>query len=268
MKLGKENKPIEWNSDDEIGRLVKEYNNMIQKLGESAETLAKSERESAWREMAKQVAHEIKNPLTPMKLSVQHLQHSYKEQRPGWDKNIERMTQTMIEQIDTLAHIASEFSNFAKMPKANNEKINIADTITNVVALYNETENCKIEFNSVVNNLFVLADREQLQRVFNNLIKNAIQSVPETREGKIFITLEKPNNTVLIKIQDNGTGISDEMKDKIFTPNFTTKSTGMGLGLAMVKSIIENCGGVIWFETIVDKGTVFFIALPLIPSEN
>lgn len=268
VKLGKENKPIEWNSDDEIGRLVKEYNNMIQKLGESAETLAKSERESAWREMAKQVAHEIKNPLTPMKLSVQHLQHSYKEQRPGWDKNIERMTQTMIEQIDTLAHIASEFSNFAKMPKANNEKINIADTITNVVALYNETKNCKIEFNSVVNNLFVLADREQLQRVFNNLIKNAIQSVPETREGKIFITLEKPNNTVLIKIQDNGTGISDEMKDKIFTPNFTTKSTGMGLGLAMVKSIIENCGGVIWFETIVDKGTVFFIALPLIPSEN
>jgi two-component system nitrogen regulation sensor histidine kinase NtrY len=268
VKLGKENKPIEWNSDDEIGRLVKEYNNMIQKLGESAETLAKSERESAWREMAKQVAHEIKNPLTPMKLSVQHLQHSYKEQRPGWDKNIERMTQTMIEQIDTLAHIASEFSNFAKMPRANNEKINIADTISNVVALYNETDNCKIEFNAAENNLFVFADREQLQRVFNNLIKNAIQSVPETREGNILITLEKSNNTVLIKIQDNGSGISDEMKDKIFTPNFTTKSTGMGLGLAMVKSIIENSGGSIWFETTVDEGTAFFISLPLIPSEN
>ncbi|MCG3167472.1 MAG: Adaptive-response sensory-kinase SasA [Bacteroidia bacterium] len=266
VKLGKENKPIEWNSDDEIGRLVKEYNNMIQKLGESAETLAKSERESAWREMAKQVAHEIKNPLTPMKLSVQHLQHSYKEQRPGWDKNIERMTQTMIEQIDTLAHIASEFSNFAKMPKANNEKINIADAIANVVALYNETENCKIEFNAAENNLFVLADREQLQRVYNNLIKNAIQSVPETREGKILITLEKQDNTVLIKIQDNGSGISDEMKDKIFTPNFTTKSTGMGLGLAMVKSIIENSGGSVHFETTVDEGTVFYVSLPLIAS--
>ena len=266
VKLGKENKPIEWNSDDEIGRLVKEYNNMIQKLGESAETLAKSERESAWREMAKQVAHEIKNPLTPMKLSVQHLQHSYKEQRPDWDKNIERMTQTMIEQIDTLAHIASEFSNFAKMPKANNEKINIAEIISNVVALFNETENCKIEFNTTETNLFVLADREQLQRVFNNLIKNAIQSVPETREGKIIITLEKPDNTVLIKIQDNGTGISDEMKDKIFTPNFTTKSTGMGLGLAMVKSIIENSGGSIRFETTMDEGTAFFVSLPVIPS--
>ncbi len=266
VKLGKENKPIEWNSDDEIGRLVKEYNNMILKLGESAETLAKSERESAWREMAKQVAHEIKNPLTPMKLSVQHLQHSYKEQRPGWDKNIERMTHTMIEQIDTLAHIASEFSNFAKMPKANNEKINIADTISNVVALYNETENCKIEFNTAEINLFVLADREQLQRVFNNLIKNAIQSVPEWREGKILITLEKVDNTVLIKIQDNGTGISDEMKDKIFTPNFTTKSTGMGLGLAMVKSIIENNSGSIRFETTVDEGTAFFVSLPVIPS--
>ncbi|MGE3824372.1 MAG: ATP-binding protein, partial [Bacteroidia bacterium] len=268
VKLGKENKPIEWNSNDEIGRLVKEYNNMIEKLGESAETLAKSERESAWREMAKQVAHEIKNPLTPMKLSVQHLQHSYKEQRPGWDKNIERMTQTMIEQIDTLAHIASEFSNFAKMPKANNERINIADTIANVVALYNETDNCKIEFNAAGNNLFVMADREQLQRVFNNLIKNAIQSVPETREGKILITLEKDNNTVVIKIQDNGTGISDEMKDKIFTPNFTTKTTGMGLGLAMVKSIIENAGGQIRFETTVDEGTAFFVSLPLTEAGN
>lgn len=264
VKLGKENKPIEWNSDDEIGRLVKEYNNMIQKLGESAETLAKSERESAWREMAKQVAHEIKNPLTPMKLSVQHLEYAFKEQRPGWDKNIERMTQTMIEQIDTLAHIASEFSNFAKMPKAKNERINIADTIFNVVALYNETENCKIEFNAAENNIFVLADREQLQRVFNNLIKNAIQSIPETREGKILITLEKSDNTVIIKIQDNGTGISDVMKDKIFTPNFTTKSTGMGLGLAMVKSIIENNGGSIRFETKENEGTTFIISLPLV----
>ncbi len=268
VKLGKENKPIEWKSDDEIGRLVNEYNNMIQKLGESAETLAKSERESAWREMAKQVAHEIKNPLTPMKLSVQHLQNSYKEQRPGWDKNIERMTQTMIEQIDTLAHIASEFSNFAKMPKTVNEKINIADTISNVVALYNETDNCKIEFNAAENNLFVFADREQLQRVFNNLIKNSIQSIPEGREGKIQVSLDKSQHTILIKIKDNGTGINDEMKDKIFTPNFTTNSTGMGLGLAMVKSIIENSGGSIWFKTNLDEGTAFFVSLPLIPYVN
>ena len=266
VKLGTENKPIEWNSDDEIGRLVTEYNRMIQKLGESAETLARSERESAWREMAKQVAHEIKNPLTPMKLSVQHLQRSYKEQNPGWDKNIERMTRTMIEQIDTLAHIASEFSNFAKMPKANNEKINLTDAVAAIVVLFTETENCKIEFNSIDTNLFVFADREHLQRVFNNLLKNAIQSVPENREGKILITIEKKENNALVKIADNGTGISHEMKDKIFTPNFTTKTTGMGLGLAMVKNIIENAGGKIWFETVVDEGTVFFVSLPLIEA--
>lgn len=268
VTLGKENKPIEWNSNDEIGRLVKEYNNMIQKLGESAETLAKSERESAWREMAKQVAHEIKNPLTPMKLSVQHLENVYKEQRPGWDKNIERMTRTMIEQIDTLAHIASEFSNFAKMPKTNNVEINIADAIANVVALFNETENCKIEYISAEINLFVFADREQLQRVFNNLLKNAIQSIPENIEGKIQVAIEKSENNVLIKISDNGIGISNEMKDKIFIPNFTTKTTGMGLGLAMVKNIIENASGKIWFETKVEQGTTFFISLPIIPFGN
>lgn len=267
LKLGKENKPIEWNSDDEIGKLVMEYNRMIQKLGESAETLARSERESAWREMAKQVAHEIKNPLTPMKLSVQHLQHSYKEQRPDWDKNIERMTQTMIEQIDTLAHIASEFSNFAKMPKATNEKINIADAVANVVALYNETENCEIEFINSGKNNFVFADREQLQRVFNNLIKNAVQSVPEGREGRIVITIEPDEKNTVIKITDNGIGITDEMKEKIFTPNFTTKSTGMGLGLAMVKNIVENSGGKIWFETKAAEGTTFFVLLPILDNE-
>ena len=172
----------------------------------------------------------------------------------------------MIEQIDTLAHIASEFSNFAKMPKANNEKINIADALSNVVELYNETENCKIYFTAADKNLFVFADREQLQRVFNNLIKNSIQSIPENKEGKIQITLEKSDNTILIKIQDNGTGISDEMKDKIFTPNFTTKSTGMGLGLSMVKSIVENSGGSIWFETVENKGTEFFVSLPLLKA--
>ncbi len=268
VKLGTENKPIEWNSNDEIGRLVTEYNRMIQKLGESAETLAKSERESAWREMAKQVAHEIKNPLTPMKLSVQQLQRSYKEQSPGWDKNIERMTRTLIEQIDTLAHIASEFSNFAKMPKANNEKINITDAVAIIAALYNETENCKIEFNSADSSLFVFADREQLQRVFNNLLKNAIQSIPEGREGKISISVERKENRALVKIADNGIGISDELKDKIFTPNFTTKTTGMGLGLAMVKNIIENSGGSIWFETAADNGTVFFVTLHLFEVTN
>lgn len=264
VTLGTENKPIEWHSDDEIGRLVSEYNNMIQKLGESAENLAKSERESAWREMAKQVAHEIKNPLTPMKLSVQQLERSYKEQKPGWDKNIERMTQTMIEQIDTLAHIASEFSNFAKMPRANNQKLNVADALMNVAELFRETGNASITFHSENKDLWIFADREQMQRVFTNLVKNAIQSIPETRQGTILIELQQENEFALVKITDNGSGINEEMKEKIFTPNFTTKSTGMGLGLAMVKNIIETSGGEIWFTTEENKGTTFIIKLPLL----
>lgn len=263
VKLGKENEPIEWKSNDEIGRLVIEYNKMIQKLGESAQTLAKSERESAWREMAKQVAHEIKNPLTPMKLSVQHLQRSYYEKTPGWDKNIERMTRTLIEQIDTLAHIATEFSNFAKMPKANNEILNVKEVLMNVVELYSKTENCQIEFSSGDKNHMVFADREQIQRVFTNLIKNSIQSIPEERKGEIQIKINDADKNVVISIADNGVGIKDEMKDRIFTPNFTTKSTGMGLGLAMVKNIIESAGGSIWFETIEGSGTMFLVSIPI-----
>ncbi len=263
IKLGKTNELIEWQDKDEIGSLVSEYNRMILELTKSAELLAKSERESAWREMAKQVAHEIKNPLTPMKLSIQHLKRIWKDDAPDMDQKMERLTQTIIEQIDTLSSIATEFSNFAKMPKANLEKINVQQILLNSIALFHNSENIHIDFeNELAGKAFVLADKEQLLRVFNNLIKNAIQAIPEERKGKIEINLKNENQFYIVSIKDNGIGINDEVLDKIFVPNFTTKTGGMGLGLAMVKSIIESSNGKIWFETNLKQGSTFFVAIP------
>ncbi|MFL5764852.1 MAG: ATP-binding protein [Bacteroidia bacterium] len=263
IKLGKTNEPIEWKENDEIGSLVSEYNRMIAELSKSADLLAKSERESAWREMAKQVAHEIKNPLTPMKLSVQHLQRTWKDKSPDIEEKMNRLTKMIIEQIDTLSTIATEFSNFAKMPKASLEKINVRQTLQNAISLFHESENVNIEFrNENGEEAYVLADKEQLLRVFNNLLKNAVQAIPESKDGKIVVRLEREKDKFLISITDNGSGIPDDVLDKIFVPNFTTKTGGMGLGLAMVKSIVETAGGRIWFETKTGSGTTFYVALP------
>ncbi len=263
IKLGKANEPIEWKENDEIGNLVSEYNRMIAELSKSANLLAKSERESAWREMAKQVAHEIKNPLTPMKLSVQHLQRTWKDDGPDMDEKMERLTKTIIEQIDTLSNIATEFSNFAKMPKANLEKINIKEIIVNTIALFHDSENLELVFETTIHSdAYVYADKEQLLRVFNNLIKNASQAIPEERKGKIVVTLSDEKQQFLVAISDNGAGIKEDVLDKIFVPNFTTKTGGMGLGLAMVKNIVETVNGRIWFETKTGAGTTFYVSLP------
>lgn len=263
IRLGKTNEPIEWKENDEIGSLVSEYNRMISELAKSAELLAKSERESAWREMAKQVAHEIKNPLTPMKLSVQHLQRTYKDNAPDMDEKMNRLTKTIIEQIDTLSSIATEFSNFAKMPKANLERVDLSETIVNTVDLYKNSPNTEIVFQNKTEQIpLVSADKEQLLRVFNNLIKNAIQSISEDKKGEINIALWAENKQYFISISDNGSGIPNDVLDKIFMPNFTTKTGGMGLGLAMVKNIVETINGKIWFETKANEGTTFYLSLP------
>lgn len=262
IRLGQTNKQIKWESRDEIGKLIAEYNRVISELQHNAELLAKSERESAWREMAKQVAHEIKNPLTPMKLSVQQLQRAYTEQRPDWDKNIAKVTQVLLEQIDTLSDIASEFSSFAKMPKPENKPVAVANVLDNVVELYKESDGVTITFDVRIDkDTLIFADENQIQRVFNNLVQNAIQAIPDDREGEINISLEDENDNVLIMIKDNGSGISDELRDKIFVPNFTTKTGGMGLGLAMVRNIIESADGEIWFETVEGEGTTFYVRL-------
>ena len=262
VKLGKSNEPIYWNINDEIGSLVNEYNKMIGELEHSADLLARSERESAWREMAKQVAHEIKNPLTPMKLSIQHLQRAYRDKAPNIDILIENVTNTLIEQIENLSSIASEFSSFAKMPVANKEMISINEVLKSIGDLYS-SDNVDLKISTPVTEYFVFADKNQLLRVFTNLVKNAIQAIPDDQEGKIFIAAKREGEEILIKVEDNGSGIAVEQHEKVFVPNFTTKGSGMGLGLAISKNIIDQAGGKIWFESEVGKGTIFYITLPI-----
>jgi two-component system, NtrC family, nitrogen regulation sensor histidine kinase NtrY len=263
IKLGGENEKINWPRRDEIGSLIIEYNRMIDQISESATLLAKSERETAWREMAMQVAHEIKNPLTPMKLSIQYLDKAWKEKAPEWESILKRFSKNMVDQIDSLSSIASEFSYFAKMPVPKNEVFNIQLLIENSITIFNNTNDLIItlEFNKA-EKLFVFADKQQIIRVMNNILHNAVQAIGNRKHGKIQIAVETINSRIRIAIKDNGDGISDEMKDKIFIPNFSTKSEGMGLGLAIVRGIIENCGGKIWFESVQNVGTTFFIELP------
>jgi two-component system nitrogen regulation sensor histidine kinase NtrY len=264
VRLGKRNEQIEWKSTDEIGELISEYNRMIDELSASANKLAKSERESAWREMAKQVAHEIKNPLTPMKLSVQHLQRAWKDKNANIDEIMQRFSHTLVEQIDTLSTIATEFSNFAQMPKANHEIVDLRSIVRNIVHLHRESEKVHIDFEEARKIPFeVYADREQLLRVFTNLVRNAVQAIPENREGKISVRLYNENGNYVVSVKDNGHGIAEDKISKIFTPNFTTKSGGTGLGLAMVKNIVESSNGKIWFETKLDRGTSFYVSLPV-----
>ena len=263
-KLGKNNTPLEWESDDEIGVLIKEYNKMIRQLDSSVQKLAQSEREGAWREMAKQVAHEIKNPLTPMKLSIQYLQHAFQSRPDNVEPLLKRVSATLIEQIDNLSHIATEFSNFAKMPQAENQKLILNAHVTSVYNLF-RSENVDMRLSVPKEEFVVFADKNHLVRVFNNLIKNAIQAIPEDRNGVITVSLYKQDDEVaIVCVHDNGSGISDDKKEKVFVPNFTTKNSGTGLGLAISKNIIESVNGRIWFETEVGVGTKFFVELPIV----
>jgi len=262
IKLGTKSEKIIYNRDDEIGALVHEYNRMVEELERSVDLLAKSERETAWREMAKQVAHEIKNPLTPMRLSIQQLQRAWKDKIENIDDYMNEVTKMIIEQIDNLSNIATEFSNFAKMPRTVSENLDLSVLISGTIKLFSESgATFKLNYNEN-EQYHVIADKEQLSRVFINLANNAIQAIPKNRTGIIEISITKLDTTVKVLFRDNGTGIPYEVKDKLFQPNFTTKSAGMGLGLAISKSIIENAGGKISFETIAGEGTTFIIFLP------
>jgi len=262
IELGKQNSPINYSGNDEIGALVRKYNHKLEELEIKAMQLARSERESAWREMAKQVAHEIKNPLTPMKLSLQHFQRSFDPSDPNAKDKINRISASLVEQINALTAIANEFSNFAKMPKLDQEYIDMVSLISNTASIFTNEDN-EVTVQSDATNIEVFADKDLMIRVFNNLIKNALQAMPENHEGRISIRILKAGQFVQIEVEDNGTGIAEAEKQKIFIPNFTTKTTGAGLGLAMVKQIVSNHNGEIWFETQEGVGTTFFIRLPL-----
>lgn len=268
IELGKRNEPMNYHHDDEIGKLVREYNKKVEELAISAELLARSERESAWREMAKQVAHEIKNPLTPMKLNIQHLQR-FRGEGKEYQEYVNRIAQTLINQIDTLSDIATEFSNFAQIPTAMKQVFNLSAQISKVIELFENNDRVTITFDrGDCGNLLVNADREQLSRALINLIKNGIQSIPEDRKGKIDLAVTKKEHMVVISVSDNGTGIPDELREKMFSPNFTTKSSGMGLGLAIVKNIAENFNGRIFYETVIDGGTTFFLEIPVFEEKQ
>ncbi len=263
MSLGRRNEKIDYTLNDEIGQLVIQYNRTVDELELSAQLLAKSERESAWKSMARQVAHEINNPLTPMKLTIQQLQRTKNMNDAGFDAYFTKSTAMLIEQIDNLSRIAGTFSNFARMPEANFERVDIAARLYSVYQLFsNNYVNAKLAYSGLERDVFVYADPEQLVQVFNNLLKNAIQSIPEELIGIIGINLFQNENDVIIEISDNGNGIPEEIQNKLFVPNFTTKSTGMGLGLAISKNIIELSGGTITFISKLNEGTTFRIIIP------
>jgi len=268
MELGKRNEPIYYKRNDEIGSLVREYNKKVDELAVSAELLARSERESAWREMAKQIAHEIKNPLTPMKLSIQYLQRT-RGKDEEYNQFLKRVTETLIEQIDNLSNIATEFSNFAKIPIARNQIFVLADQLQKVIDLYETHNRAHIEFYpGEYRNIQVNADREQLSRAIINLIKNGIQAVPKNKIGTIKITLDRHDHMAIISVSDNGAGIPMELQNKLFSPSFTTKTSGMGLGLSIVKNIVENFAGKIRFETQPGIGTTFFLEIPVYENQE
>jgi signal transduction histidine kinase len=262
--VGKKSEHLTYMGNDEIGELVKQYNRMLDEIEESTHKLANSEREYAWREMAKQIAHEIKNPLTPMKLNVQQLLKSWNDNVPGFDKLLERFTRNQIEYIDDLSSIASAFSAFAKMPVTNPVEVNILDQIRITLELFKNTDNVTFKVHwPRESKIVIYADKEQLNGVFSNLIKNGIQSIPTGRQGLIMLNLEVKGDRIIVSVSDNGSGIPADLRKNLFTPNFTTKSSGMGLGLSIAKKYIESANGMIWFESEVNKGSVFYFELPV-----
>jgi two-component system nitrogen regulation sensor histidine kinase NtrY len=248
----------------EINLLIKAYNSMVDELELSATKLAQSEREEAWREMAKQVAHEIKNPLTPMRLTVQSFQRKFDANDPELKQKLKDYSETLIQQIDTMSSVASAFSNFASMPAQQNETLNVVEVVELALDIFNEDY---IVFESMEEEIISKMDRTQLIRVITNLVKNAIQSIPlEQKFKSILVTVKRNGNNVLILVKDNGVGIEEHNIDRIFEPKFTTKNSGMGLGLGIIKNIIENYKGTITFETKYGTGTTFTVSLPIINS--
>lgn len=266
VELNKENIKIEWEGNDEIANLIQEYNQMIDQLQENAELLAHTERDSAWREMSKQVAHEIKNPLTPMKLSLQHLERSIVNKRDNIEELTLKMCHTLMNQVENLRQIAEEFSNFGSLPKTNNEKILLNDIVETIHDLFRKRDDMEIKLIEPIDDIRVYADKNHLVRILNNLVKNSIQAIPPDRKGEIELKLWKEDTKAIIKVSDNGIGIADDMQPYIFKPKFTTKSSGSGLGLAIAANMVDSIGGTIYFTSVQNKGTDFFVELPLVRS--
>lgn len=259
-RLHKRNEKIEFKSgSSEITTLVNAYNRMIDELQESAVKLAQSEREQAWREMAKQVAHEIKNPLTPMRLTVQSFERRFDSQDPNNKEKLKEFSQTLIQQIDVMSSIASAFSDFAKMPKPKSEKVNVVEVVKHALDIFNEQY---ISYITSEKELFANLDKTQLIRVITNLVTNATQATEKINNPKIEVRVSSEKGNIKISVKDNGKGIDKSVEHLIFEPKFTTKSSGMGLGLPMIKKIVEAYNGSIGFISSKENGTTFTVILP------
>lgn len=268
VSISGQNLPIEYDGSDEVGQLVSEYNRMLKELEVSAQALVRSQRESAWREMARQVAHEVKNPLTPIKLSLQHLIRAKKAGMEGWDGLFDRFARSLEEQIDALSRIASEFSAIAKLPSAQAEPIDLRGVLADVLNMFVGYADSKINitFSDAIaheTETIVVANRDQLMRVFNNLIINAIQAIGMEREGMVEVRLAAgADGFMRVEVSDSGCGIASDVLPKLFVPNFTTKTGGTGLGLAISKAIVETCSGQIGVESQQGQGATFWVELP------
>ena len=260
MRLDKSNKKIRTNvSSKEMFTLVSSYNNMVDQIDDNVKQISKSQRELAWREMAKQVAHEIKNPLTPMKLSVQSFKQRFNSKDPKIEEKIQDFSDTLVQQIDVLSSISTAFSHFAELPAQKNENIDIISTTKLALEIFNEKN---ISFESKIDSLKVKIDRTTLIRIITNLVKNSIQATDNVSQAKIIVRIKKVRDKAIIEIEDNGIGISRKNRDKIFEPKFTTKSKGMGLGLSIIKNLVTNYNGEIDFKSSKGK-TTFKIELPI-----
>ncbi|MDA0196660.1 MAG: HAMP domain-containing sensor histidine kinase [Bacteroidetes bacterium] len=260
--LSVQNEPLKWRSKDEIGMVVQEYNKMLVNLEESKDELAKSQKESAWREIAKQVAHEIKNPLTPMKLSLQHLKRVLSEGKNTDNVLYEKPIDNMLHQIDTLSDIATSFSSFAKMPIPEKNRFELTKEVRQVAGLF-ASENVDLKVVLPDEDCYINGDQKLIGRTVSNLIINGIQSVDGSKKPEILIKMTRSSTKVTVEVHDNGNGIPEEIQSKVFVPDFSTKDTGSGVGLAIAKRGVEHAGGSIWFETDVKEGTTFYILLPL-----
>ncbi|GAB4037296.1 sensor histidine kinase [Spirosoma gilvum] len=268
--LERPNDPLPWQSDDEIGLLIREYNRMLLKLEESKQALAQTEKQSAWREMAKQIAHEIKNPLTPMKLTLQHLQRTLPtngKDTAGLNgdasRKVIRTFDSLLDHIETISDIANSFSEFAKIPMPKKEEFEVTGVFNKTADLYADDKRITLQRESVEGPIMVLGDRQFMGRIMTNLLINAIQSVPSDRKPVIDLKLSTSSESVLIEVHDNGVGIPEAIRNKVFLPNFSTKGGGSGLGLWIAKRGVEHADGSIWFETVEGVGTSFFVSMPL-----
>jgi signal transduction histidine kinase len=261
---------IEWNSKDELGDLIREYNAMLVKLEESARQIKANAKESAWKVMASQVAHDIRNPLTPLKLSVQMLaMMSQDADHESLKAYIKKTTRTLEEQINHMDSIASNFLAYAqnKTQMSELEEIEFNDFVEVNAALFTNNEHPNAVLNIVTppdKNIFVKIDRTQMTRVLNNLIKNAIQAIPDNRDGRVDVFVYEQGSKVITRISDNGVGIPQEQMEKIFLPNFTTRGTGSGIGLAVSNRMVMDAEGHLWCESVLGQGSDFFIELPIV----